>query len=177
MEVSKEIVERAQAGDVEAIDIIINEAIPIIHFLSKKKYFGSWEANDCTQYVIERVIGKLHLYDPKKTKFTTWFYKLVKNAIFNYKRDYTQSSAIELDDEAVYTYYSEDSEKKIIDERLSYIEQLVGKEAYEILLLKIGYNQSYNEIGKLLNLPEHKVKRIYTKAYKTIKEQGDKSNE
>lgn len=177
MEVSKEIVERAQAGDVEAIDIIINEAIPIIHFMAKKLYYGSWERKDCVQYVIERVIGKLHLYDPKKTKFTTWFYKLVKNAIFNYKRDYTQSSAIELDDEAVYTYYSEDSEKKIIDERLSYVEELVGKEAYEILLLKIGYNQSFNEIGKLLDLPEHKVKRIFNKAYKTIKEQGDKSNE
>ena len=172
------IVKKAQQGDIDCINYLIDNLGPLIHFVVVKRLRNKTDAEECTQFILERVMRGLSTFDSKQYKFTTWFYKIVNNTFNNYLRDYiNKNEGIELNDEEVYTYYEQDREKKFIQRKLADVEEYIGTELYEILLLKIGYELNFSQIAEELNIPYHKAKRSYYEAYAKAKEFLEKQNE
>lgn len=169
MKITNNIVKKAQQGDIEAIDKIINECTPLIYYLAARHFSGSTESQDCTQVVMERVISRLHLYDSSKTTFSTWFYIVIKRAIANYKDQYFKHSQVELNDAEVLEYLDLD-ENEFHKRRLSDVEDYVGDYFYNILMLRLGFELSFFEIAEELNIPYHKAKRDFHEAHKKAKE-------
>lgn len=174
MKVSQKLIKNAINGDVEAIDKLIDILSPLIYYVAAGKIHCKSEAEDCTQYILERLMRKLHLYDPKKTSFTTWFYAVIRNAYKNYYARHYVNETIEFNDEEVYNYTSQTREVNLRKDRLSSIEEYIGEELYEILMLRIGYEMTFYEISDILNIPYHKAKRDFNSAYKLAKQYTEK---
>lgn len=176
MIVPKHIIKNAQNGNEEAIDYIIHKCTPIVNYMAKRSLRSQGDGEDCVQVTMERIIRKLPLYDPKKTAFTTWFYTVAQNAIMNYQAVYNKTNQVdvELNDAFVYEYTEIDTEKIVMDNKLSEIEMYLGPELYEILILRIGYEMTFYEISEVLNMPYHKAKREFKSAYKLAKEYTEK---
>ncbi len=174
MNITDDIVKKAQQGDEEAINKMIKVCSPLIYYLVARTLSGTTEAKDCTQVVMGRVMNKLHYYDCKKTTFTTWFYIVVQRSIRNYKEQYEKYRAMEIND-------GDDQEFLDVDEnafhrrRLSDIEEYIGEYYYNVLMLRIGFELTFYEIAEEYNIPYHKAKRDYHEAYKRARKYAEKT--
>ena len=169
MNITDDIVKKAQQGDEEAINKMIKVCSPLIYYLVARTLSGTTEAKDCTQVVMERVMNKLHYYDCKKTTFTTWFYIVVQRSIRSYKEQYERYRAMEINDGDDQEFIDVD-ENEFHKRRLSNVEEYVGEYYYHILMLRLGFELSFYEIAEELNIPYHKAKRDFHLAYNKSQE-------
>ena len=124
------------------------------------------DAEDVMQLVFEKIysIDKENL--PTKNE-TSWIYSVTKNETLNYFK--SNRNNINLDD----IYEIEDNNQeisKIIDqENYNRLISKLNDNEKEIISLKIISNFSFEEIGKILNMPTGTVKWRYYKAINTLK--------
>lgn len=176
-DINQKIVKKAKNGDLEAIDYIIKFYSNLAHFIASKTISDKSLVEDCANEMLGRLANKIHQYDLKNTKFRTWVYIVFNTACFNFKEKLDNyNEFISLDDDLVFKCKDEPVNDNLIY-KLSKIEKLVGKENYEILLLKLGYGYKFCEIAKLKNIHESKVKRDFYKAYEQAKEYVENENE
>jgi len=123
-------------------------------------------AEDITQIVFEKIYSMDKENLPTKNE-TSWIYSVTKNETLNYFK--SNRNNINLDD----IYEIEDNNQeisKIIDqENYNRLISKLNDNEKEIISLKIISNFSFEEIGKILNMPTGTVKWRYYKAINTLK--------
>ena len=82
--ISNKIIASAKKGDIEAIDVIIEQYSNLVYYLCSKYIKDPMETDDCAQEVLIRVIKVLETFDGNKSDFNTWMYKVTDNAVINY---------------------------------------------------------------------------------------------
>lgn len=124
------------------------------------------DAEDITQIVFEKIYSMDKENLPTKNE-TSWIYSVTKNETLNYLK--SNRNNINLDD----IYEIEDNNQeisKIIDqENYNRLISKLNDSEKEIISLKIISNFSFEEIGKILNMPTGTVKWRYYKAINTLK--------
>lgn len=124
------------------------------------------DAEDITQIVFEKIYSMDKENLPTKNE-TSWIYSVTKNETLNYFK--SNRNNINLDD----IYEIEDNNQeisKIIDqENYNRLISKLNDNEKEIISLKIISNFSFEEIGKILNMPTGTVKWRYYKAINTFK--------
>ncbi len=124
------------------------------------------DAEDITQIVFEKIYSMDKENLPTKNE-TSWIYSVTKNETLNYFK--SNRNNINLDD----IYEIEDNNQeisKIIDqENYNRLISKLNDNEKEIISLKIISNFSFEEIGKILNMPTGTVKWRYYKAINTLK--------
>ena len=124
------------------------------------------DAEDITQIVFEKIYSMDKENLPTKNE-TSWIYSVTKNETLNYLK--SNRNNINLDD----IYEIEDNNQeisKIIDqENYNRLISKLNDNEKEIISLKIISNFSFEEIGKILNMPTGTVKWRYYKAINTLK--------
>lgn len=124
------------------------------------------DAEDITQIVFEKIYSMDKKNLPTKNE-TSWIYSVTKNETLNYFK--SNRNNINLDD----IYEIEDNNQeisKIIDqENYNRLISKLNDNEKEIISLKIISNFSFEEIGKILNMPTGTVKWRYYKAINTLK--------
>ena len=124
------------------------------------------DAEDITQIVYEKIYSMDKENLPTKNE-TSWIYSVTKNETLNYLK--SNRNNINLDD----IYEIEDNNQeisKIIDqENYNRLISKLNDNEKEIISLKIISNFSFEEIGKILNMPTGTVKWRYYKAINTLK--------
>lgn len=124
------------------------------------------DAEDVTQIVFEKIYSMDKENLPTKNE-TSWIYSVTKNETLNYFK--SNRNNINLDD----IYEIEDNNQeisKIIDqENYNRLISKLNDNEKEIISLKIISNFSFEEIGKILNMPTGTVKWRYYKAINTLK--------
>ena len=124
------------------------------------------DAEDITQIVFEKIYSMDKENLPTKNE-TSWIYSVTKNETLNYLK--SNRNNINLDD----IYEIEDNNQeisKIIDqENYNRLISKLNDNEKEIVSLKIISNFSFEEIGKILNMPTGTVKWRYYKAINTLK--------
>ena len=124
------------------------------------------DAEDITQIVFEKIYSMDKENLPTKNE-TSWIYSVTKNETLNYFK--SNRNNINLDD----IYEIEDNNQeisKIIDqENYKRLISKLNDNEKEIISLKIISNFSFEEIGKILNMPTGTVKWRYYKAINTLK--------
>lgn len=169
IEVTDKMIISAQCGDYEALNYIISKYSKLAFYYSYNKLGNKFDAEDCAQECINKIVMNLHLYQIGPISFNTWAVSIIRNHIISYyrlNRNYIENE--EKDEEFVFNYL-EDS--KYSDKNLVLIEaeRLLGKEVYEILLLKIGYGWTYDELSSHFNIPATSLRRICDDALKKLK--------
>ena len=124
------------------------------------------DAEDVMQLVFEKIYSMDKENLPTKNE-TSWIYSVTKNETLNYFKSHRNN--INLDD----IYEIEDNNQeisKIIDqENYNRLISKLNDNEKEIISLKIISNFSFEEIGKILNMPTGTVKWRYYKAINTLK--------
>ena len=124
------------------------------------------DAEDVMQLVFEKIYSMDKENLPTKNE-TSWIYSVTKNETLNYFKSNRNNN--NLDD----IYEIEDNNQeisKIIDqENYNRLVSKLNDNEKEIVSLKIISNFSFEEIGKILNMPTGTVKWRYYKAINTLR--------
>lgn len=160
--ISNRIISAAIEGDIEAIDKIIDYYSQLSYYFCFKILKNQFDAEDCSQRALSKLLRNLKKFDESKTDFNTFVYMIVENVALNYKTvDDRYKNKIEINEDYVYSYCDYNNDNLDLQWQLSTIEKLVGEVEYKILLLKIGHNFKFTEIAQMLNMSVSKVKHSY----------------
>lgn len=81
----RELVQRAQSGSREALDLLITRHQPWIYNIVLRMVYLPQDAEDATQEVLIKLTTKLSTF-AGRSSFRTWLYRIVVNHILNMKR-------------------------------------------------------------------------------------------
>lgn len=120
--------------------------------------------------IVQIVFTKIYSIDKNKlprSNEASWLYAITKNEAINYLK--SKKDNIELD--CIYELEDDNNEiDKIIDkDKYNRLINKLNKEEREIVSLKILSNLSFEEIGKVLNVPTGTIKWKYYKSVHILK--------
>lgn len=166
--VNRTLIDRLMNRDEEAFKMIFYIYRDRIFYIAYKLTRNKCDAEDCVQDIFVKVLDNLHKYDPRTHTFTSWIVTLAKNHVLDYLRlKKIHEKKCYTDTELVYnTSVNSESENSVL---LSEVEKLVGEVEYQILLFKIGFDMTFIEIAKLLDISPSKTKRLFYVAYDNAK--------
>jgi RNA polymerase sporulation-specific sigma factor len=182
----EELVEYAQAGFKEAIDLIIEKYYPMVVKISSR-YFASWaEQEDVIQNGLVGLIKAIFYYDSSKSSFTSFAWRSVESEIksfltyMNRKKNRMLSDAVKVEsmekEEDDSPFEMPDASRDIAQSALSDIilekvlENLNELERKIFLRWLDGY--SYKEIAEEFRVSSKKVDNTVQKVKRMISELG-----
>lgn len=162
----KELFNQIKSNDDTAFEEFYTKYNKLIYKIAFSILKNKSDAEDITQIVFEKIYSMDKENLPTKNE-TSWIYSVTKNETLNYFK--SNRNNINLDD----IYEIEDNNQeisKIIDqENYKRLISKLNDNEKEIISLKIISNFSFEEIGKILNMPTGTVKWRYYKAINTLK--------
>lgn len=162
----EEIFNQIKSNDDTAFEEFYTKYNKLIYKIAFSILKNKSDAEDITQIVFEKIYSMDKEKLPTKNE-TSWIYSVTKNETLNYLK--SNRNNINLDD----IYEIEDNNQeisKIIDqENYNRLISKLNDNEKEIISLKIISNFSFEEIGKILNMPTGTVKWRYYKAINTLK--------
>lgn len=162
----KELFNQIKSNDDTAFEEFYTKYNKLIYKIAFSILKNKSDAEDVMQLVFEKIYSMDKKNLPTKNE-TSWIYSVTKNETLNYFK--SNRNNINLDD----IYEIEDNNQeisKIIDqENYNRLISKLNDNEKEIISLKIISNFSFEEIGKILNMPTGTVKWRYYKAINTLK--------
>ena len=162
----KELFNQIKSNDDTAFEEFYTKYNKLIYKIAFSILKNKSDAEDITQIVFEKIYSMDKENLPTKNE-TSWIYSVTKNVTLNYLK--SNRNNINLDD----IYEIEDNNQeisKIIDqENYNRLISKLNDNEKEIVSLKIISSFSFEEIGKILNMPTGTVKWRYYKAINTLK--------
>lgn len=162
----KELFNQIKSNDDTAFEEFYTKYNKLIYKIAFSILKNKSDVEDITQIIFEKIYSMDKENLPTKNE-TSWIYSVTKNETLNYFK--SNRNNINLDD----IYEIEDNNQeisKIIDqENYNRLISKLNDNEKEIISLKIISNFSFEEIGKILNMPTGTVKWRYYKAINTLK--------
>lgn len=162
----KELFNQIKSNDDTAFEELYTKYNKLIYKIAFSILKNKSDAEDITQIVFEKIYSMDKKNLPTKNE-TSWIYSVTKNETLNYFK--SNRNNINLD--GIYEIEDNNQEiSKIIDqENYNRLISKLNDNEKEIISLKIISNFSFEEIGKILNMPTGTVKWRYYKAINTLK--------
>lgn len=151
-----ELIDKARQGDPVAFSALANR-----HYLTVYRYAFKWvrakeDAEDITQEVFIKLAGKIQLFD-KRSKFTTWLYRLTANCAVDYVRKNSRWSHNKTDkapQNGLFASHNPGPENNVISRNiLSFIDKLPKKQK-EAVLLVFSEGMSHKEAAVVVGCAE-----------------------
>lgn len=177
------LVDRAKNGDSDAFGMLVEKYSSFVYRTIFYDIKNHEDAEDIAQDVFIKAYGALNgfRYD---SEFTTWLYRICKNAVYDYARKSSRSKTVSISDMT----YDENEEKEAeIPDRSGNFEpekQVMSKETVSIvrkaiselseehrsvIVLRDIEGYSYAEIAEMLSLEEGTVKSRLSRARIALK--------
>ncbi|HEX3077591.1 MAG TPA: sigma-70 family RNA polymerase sigma factor [Lachnospiraceae bacterium] len=102
-----ELIDRAVAGDKEALESLIYSVQDMIFNLSLRMLGTTCDAEDATQEIIIKVMTQLSTFR-KESAFSTWVYRIAKNYLINYNKSMFAKQPLSFE------FYGEDIDRGFI---------------------------------------------------------------
>lgn len=156
------LVRRCLEGDEEAFERIVDKYQKAVVNLALRMITDYQDAEDVTQSVFVKLFEKLETFNPKY-KFFSWLYRIAVNESLNFldqrKHFEELSSEIISDEKTPEEAYDEIEATRDVQKAL-----MTLKPEYRIaVVLKHFQDLSYEEISRILDIPEKTVKsRLFT---------------
>lgn len=166
--VNNSLIDKLIERDEEAFKTIFYIYRSRIFYIAYKLTRNRFDAEDCVQDIFVKVLNCLNSFNPKTHTFTSWIITLAKNHVLDYikikkiheGKCFINSNLVDC------TYVNNNFENTVL---LSEVEKIVGEVEYQILLFKIGFEMTFIEIARLLQMSPSKTKRLYYEAYESAK--------
>ena len=97
----QQLVADALTGNQDSLEILVSRHQPWVYNLAFRMVMVREDAEDVTQEILIKVITKLASYDPTKSAFRTWLYRIVANHVINMKTRGYEAAITDLE-----SYYS-----------------------------------------------------------------------
>jgi RNA polymerase sigma-70 factor (ECF subfamily) len=149
------LVERTLAGDVAAFSSIVDRYQKIVYNVALRMVQDSDDAEDVAQDVFIKAYERLCSYD-HHYKFFSWLYKIAVNESLNFirKRKPTERMCEETMVASTQDEVEQGDAGRHIDEAL----KRLTADQRAVVVLRHFEGLGYDEIGKVLNITEKKVK-------------------
>lgn len=168
----EELVLEVTNGNRGAFAVLVRRHTQKFYYLAYRLIFNKNDAEDIVQDCFIKLWQKPQMWDKaKKTKFTTWFYRVVNNACIDYNRKHSRVGAIEKEeliadkrefaDEAIYQEQKESLLKKAIKE--------LPERQQQALALSYYQNLSNKETAEIIGVSVKAVESLLVRAKKTLK--------
>lgn len=158
----KDLVRQCLKGDQKAFECLLDRYQKPIFNVALRIVGNADDAAELTQTVFVRIYEKLGTYD-ERYKFFSWLYKIAVNASINFleqKKRYDVLTDREVSQEPRVEEQVEASERA---EKLEDAILELRTEYRIVIVLRHFHDLSYDEMGKILDLPEKTVKsRLFT---------------
>lgn len=162
------LVKRVLDRDEEAFKTLFYIYRNRIFYIAYKMTGSRFDADDCVQEIFLKVLETLTTYDATVSSFTTWLVTLAKNYVLDYvKLKKIHEGKCFINSAIVYCKCVDNNFEHAV--LLSEVENIVGEYDYQILLFKIGFDMTFMEIARLLEISPSKAKRYYYNAYDIAK--------
>jgi RNA polymerase sigma-70 factor (ECF subfamily) len=159
-----------KAGDAEAFgeiyDLLFDKIYRFIYF----KTYHKETAEDITSRTFLKALGGINGFNPNKARFTTWIYRIARNAVIDYYR--TRKKNSDIDD----IWDIKDPSDMVLDlETKEYIAKLhtalntLSPDVREIIILRIWEGMSYREIAGIVGKSEAGCKMAFSRAVKELR--------
>lgn len=168
-----QLVERALAGDQEAIATLVNRYSGAVYNQAYRMLGSPQEAEDAVQEVFLRAYRRLDSYDPGR-RLITWLLTIGSNYCIDRLRR-RRLTWLTLDDVAFWLPSDESGPERsaLLSERRAQVQQALQQlpEGYRsVTVLRYWHDLSYQEIAEALNLTEATVKTRLHRARKMLME-------
>ncbi|KJF26320.1 hypothetical protein TZ02_14225 [Clostridium aceticum] len=143
---------------------------------------NSYDAEDLTNQVFEKVISRYQTYQPSKGHFEGWLFGIAKNCANDYLREKKKWGWIPFDFESRVGLNSSQKtpeEEVVIEESSCQLIKLVNKLSQReknIIALKYGAQLANVEIAKLMNISETNVGSIVYRIIKKLRKEIEKED-
>lgn len=156
-------IKRLKQKEEEAFDVIYEEYKNLIYYCIYQITKDAMLSEDILQEAFLHMMQNIHHYQ-ENTNFKAWFVRLAKNLTINLIRK--QKETVNLDEEILHNQTSSNHETF---ELIRHLESFLSKEEVEIVVLKIVYQFTHQEIANTLEKPLGTVLWIYQKAVQKMK--------
>lgn len=160
----------ALKGDLQAFEQLVKQYERLVFHIVGKVVEQREDIEDICQDVFVSIYKKLGTYN-HQAKLSTWIGTIAYRAALNHKRKRKHSL---LDQQIESTNYTNPETDLLKKERSAFLREQIEKlPAQQQLILTLYHleEMSYEEIGKITNLPEGTVKSYLFRARKQLKEE------
>lgn len=143
---------------------------------------NSYDAEDITNQIFEKVISRYQTYQLNKGHFEGWLFGIAKNCVNDYLREKKKRAWISFDFESIVGLNSQQKtpeEEAIIKEDSYQLIKLVNKLSQReknIIALKYGAQMANVEIAKLMDISETNVGSIVYRIIKKLRMEVEKED-
>ena len=174
--------------DKEAANTLISYYYKEIYAYVYRQTGNEELAKDLTQDIFIQILQKIAVFDPKKSSFRTWIYRIASNKICDHYRSRAhhlslKQEQIDMTDEnqelqnhnlrSAIRDLSELIVNKELIEEIMEIVSLYKQEWQEIFYMKCFEERTFQDISQTLNISENTVKSRFYKMIRQIKSEVD----
>ncbi|MEG0013401.1 MAG: RNA polymerase sigma factor [Cellulosilyticaceae bacterium] len=177
----KKLIKLAQKGNSSAFEKLIIKYEKNIYNICLRMLNDEHGAYDAAQEVCMKIWRQLHIFEGN-SKFSTWIYRIATNQCLDILRKYKNKNEISIyqtnknsDDEWLLDIKDEkaDIDKHMEQLALQDVMQIalseLKDEYKQVIVLRELQNQSYDEIGDILNISQGTVKSRLSRARSALK--------
>lgn len=157
-----ELIRRSLAGDVEAYGALVEGHQRVLYNVALRMTGNREDAQDVTQIAFVKAYQKLATFD-RSRKFFSWVYRILWNETLNLIQRSPRHQA--LDEEMPDPGRPPDRESEEREERVLIREAIdeLPADYRQVILLRHFAQLSYQDMGRIIELPEKTVKsRLFT---------------
>ncbi|MDO8429824.1 MAG: RNA polymerase sigma factor [bacterium] len=172
LEEEKSYIKEAMRGNKEAFGLLYDHYLPKIYRFIFLKVTNKKETEDLCHEVFLSAWQNIHNYRHKGFPFSSWLYQIAKNAVIDFYRTSKKNLQIEMVDEELLKFDSQNPENLNTILELEKVRKIISSlkpDYQDVLIMKFIEDLSHEEIAVALDKSEGAVRLIQYRALKELK--------
>ena len=145
--------------DEQAFSQIFDFIAPKINSYFIKNNLNFEQSEELTQDVLSTIWSKAYLFNPEKSKFTTWSFTIARNKKIDFYRK-TKKNNINEDDIRSFLYQNEEGNDYEIESTINKIKEELDQNQQKLIKMSFFEQKSHKNIAAELEIPLGTVKSI-----------------
>lgn len=167
----QDLIIKCQKGDLSQFGELYSSYVRKIYDFIYYRTHHKETAEDITSKVFIRTMEKIGHYDPAKGSFSSWLYRLAKNAIYDHFQSLKFVENIDdIWDLSTSENIVRDSDAKMKLEKIEKYLKTLKPDQREIIIMRVWDGLSYKEISEILNKSEGSLKVAFARAISKIRD-------
>ena len=143
--------------DEGAFSQIFDFIAPKINSYFIKNNLNFEQSEELTQDVLSTIWSKAYLFNPEKSKFTTWSFTIARNKKIDFYRK-TKKNTINEDDIRSFLYKNEEGNDYEIESTINKIKEELDQNQQKLIKMSFFEQKSHKNIAEELEIPLGTVK-------------------